>query len=379
MRWRTVAPGMVALLDPAVQALVDAAAPRLVCELEAGPAAIVLLAWQPPPGRIARDDGPVHSFVCSPSVRDRLLAAHPDAPPESLCCLLLEALLDGSIGLDRLLVRQLPLPDADTEPAPVDPVPTALIMAHRGSVDHLRVALRYIAAGADRGLVTRVGLDTGEVEPYRALASSLDRLQFFQGHPAPAGPYVIRQKLAELSPEPFLLFHDSDDLSTSDRLARLRAAFASTDCGLIGCHELLVDEIADEVRAIRYPLDVTAALRDGPHYCLLHPTSMVSRAAFFSAGGFSTDRVISQDTQFHFRAWFHMRMQNLDRFLYVRRKHAASLTTHPATAIGSEFRRAIERPWFPDFEAVKSGRLTLGESTLAAASRPSDHRLVPLA
>ena len=106
---------------------------------------------------------------------------------------------------------------------------------------------------------------------------------------------------------------------------------------------------------------------------------MIRRQAFFAAGGFSTDRIISHDTQFLYRAWFHIRMRNADSFLYIRRIHPKALTAHSATKIGSDFRRAIERPWGPDFEAVKSGRLELSKSTLAAVRTDTGHQLVPLA
>jgi len=378
MKWRAVPPAGVALLDAETEAFFADSERALSGELEGCASAVaILLPWRDAPEYDSRDDGTVHSFLCGEAVLNRLLADHPGAPEDRLCYLLLQAILNGELAAGRLLVRQLPYRDRETVAAGGEGE-SALLMAHRGSPDHLRIALSYLPPPNGSGLKIRVGLDLEDVRDYHSLAARHNRVEFFQGVPAPAGPYVIRQELAELSAEPLFLFHDSDDVSCSDRLSGLRAEMARTDCGLVGCHELQVDEIAGQVRALRYPLDVTGALRAGPHYTLLHGASMIKRQAFFAAGGFSTDRMISHDTQFLYRAWFHIRMRNADRFLYIRRIHPQALTANSATKIGSDFRRAIERPWGPDFEAVKSGKLELSKSTLMAVRTDTGHQLVPL-
>jgi hypothetical protein len=379
MRRRAVAPACVALLDAETEPAFAESERALVAELEGCAAAVaILLPWRVSPSYDSREDGTVHSFFCSEAVLNRLLADHPGAPEDRLCYLLLQAILSGELSVGRLLVRQLPYPDRENAAAGGESA-SALLMAHRGNPDHLRIALSYLPPANGNGLKIRVGLDLEDVEEYHSLAARYHRVEFFQGLPAPAGPYVIRQELAERSEEPLLVFHDSDDVSCSDRLSGLRAEMVRTSCALVGCHELQVDEIAGQVQALRYPLDVTAALHAGPHYTLLHGASMIQREAFFAAGGFSTERMISQDTQFLYRAYFHIRMCNADRFLYIRRIHAKALTKNCATKIGSEFRRAIERPWGPDFEAVKSGRLDLSNSTLAAVRAGTGHQLLPLA
>ena len=88
--------------------------------------------------------------------------------------------------------------------------------------------------------------------------------------------------------------------------------------------------------------------------------------------------MISIDMQFLYRAYFRIRIRNADRFLYIRRRHAAALTVHSATSIHSEHRREIERSWAPDFEAVKSGRLELSQSTLMPVRAATEHALIPL-
>jgi hypothetical protein len=377
MTSRRVGAAMIALLDPATERLFIDSERSLIAELagcEAGVA--ILMPRRHAPEYDSRDDGTVHSFLCGEAILSRVRADHPGVPEDRLCYLLLRAILNGGLAVERLVVRQLPYLDREISETELEGE-SGVLMAHRGSPDHLRVALSYLPRPNGNELKIRVGLDMEDVSEYDSFAAAHQRVEFFQGRPAPAGPYVIRQELAERSQEPLFLFHDSDDISCSDRHSGLRAEMARTGCDLVGCHELQVDEIGGQVRALRYPLDVSGALRAGPHYTLLHGASMIKRQAFFAAGGFSTDRMISHDTQFLYRAWFHIRMRNADQFLYIRRIHAKALTAHAATRIGSEFRRAIERPWGPDFEAIKSGRLQLSQSTLAAIRTDTGHQLVP--
>jgi len=359
-----------AVLDEATEALFESSERVLREELEGSTAGVViLLPWRSAPPDRSRNDGTVHSFLCTEAVRSRLPA---DCPRDRLCYVLLKMILDGELAADRILIRQLPyIPDDDRPPA--EECAAAMLMAHRGSIDHLRVALSNLPAG----LRIRVGLDVEDAGTYQFLAASFPGVEFYTGYPAPVGPYLIRQELAELSPEPVFVFHDSDDVSCSDRMGSLRAEMGATGCDLIGCHELMVDEVAEEVRVFRYPLDVVEALRAGPYYSLLHGTSMIKREAFFAAGGFSTDRMISIDMQFLYRAYFRLRIRNADRFLYIRRRHAGALTVHPATSIRSDQRREIERSWAPDFEAVKMGKLELSKSTLMPVRASVPHELVP--
>lgn len=358
-----------AVLDEVAEPLFESSERALREELEGSAAgvAILLPRRSAPLGR-SRNDGTVHSFFCSEAIRSRLPAG---CPRDRLCYVLLKMILDGELRVDRLLIRQLPYVPDDDRPS-VEESSAALLMAHRGSIDHLRVALSNLPAG----LRIRVGLDVEDDGAYRSLAASFPGVEFYQGYPAPVGPYLIRQELAELSPEPLFVFHDSDDVSCSDRMASLRAEMEATGCDLLGCHELMVDEVAEEVRVFRYPLDVVEALRAGPYYSLLHGTSMIKREAFFAAGGFSTDRMISIDMQFLYRAYFRLRIRNADRFLYIRRRHAGALTVHPATSIRSEQRKEIERSWAPDFEAVKMGKLELSKSTLMPVRASAPHELV---
>ena len=209
---------------------------------------------------------------------------------------------------------------------------SAVVMAHRDSIDNLCAALASLITTDPAPDVIRVGLDVDDVDEYRSVVDAYPGVEFFSCTNPPAGPYVIRQALAYAATEPFIVFHDSDDLSCRDRFHWLRAEMARRGRGLVGSHELRYDLEDRELRASRFPLDVNAALRLEPKHPQLHPTSMVASTDFRRVGGFSTDCIFGNDTQFLLRAHFHMSVRNVDRFLYLRRDRPGSLTNAPKRA-----------------------------------------------
>jgi len=124
--------GQVVVLDPSTAPLFEKYAERVLAEFPGGlRTVVVLVPWQASPDRFQRVDGAVRSFACSPAVHEDLLAIDPACPPEHLCYSLLEAMLNGNIAVDRVVVRQLPFSEHFSSEK-VDPVPASLIMAHRG-------------------------------------------------------------------------------------------------------------------------------------------------------------------------------------------------------------------------------------------------------
>lgn len=321
-------------------------------------------------------DPDVSSLLCTPGMLKQLIALRPDLSPRDACYELLEAILNGDISdVDHIFVRQIP----DTSSGPITAIcsdgPTALLMAHRGRRRHLRIALRYLLRCRGVPLRIRVGLDIDTPAAYDNLIQEHPEVDFFRASPSPAGPFVIRQDLATRSPEPLLAFQDSDDLSCTDRFASLSDEMSSTHCDMIGSHELRVDESRRTVTAVRFPLDVSAALKTGPCHALLHATLMITRSAFFSAGGLSTDQIFASDTQFLLRAFFYLKIRNVDKFLYIRRRHRDSLTAAPATAFGSPLRSRLGRQWSADFEKVKCGELKLEDSSLSTSVTSRQFRI----
>jgi hypothetical protein len=369
----------VLVAGPDVEPLLEASLNGLLGMMEgARRPAVILLPWVAPPEWGMRFDGPVRSFVCGRATFRSLLAREGERAVEGLCFALLDGVMNQRLAVDRLAVRQLgnggiAAPFQSVTGRPV--CPTGLIMAHRGRRLHLRTALRYISRASGVGVRARIGLDEDDPAAYASVAAAYPKAQFFRTVPAGAGPYVVRQELAKRSKEPLLVFHDSDDLSCYDRFVRQQEEIRKTGCDLVGCHEMRVDEMEREVTAIRFPLDVTAALEAQGGHRLWHPTTMVKREAFWSSGGFSTDRKIANDTQFLLRAHFGMRIRNLDGFVYLRRKHRTALTVAPGTALDQPIRQQLAKVWLRDFESVKRGNMRIEESSLWPVEGTTRHRL----
>jgi hypothetical protein len=316
---------------------------------------------------------PATSFLCSAGVFSQYLALRVDCWPQTICFALLRAIADGLITVDRLLVRQLP--ETRQRTLRDSALSKALLMPHRGDPRHLRSALNYLGRTAGNSLSVSVGLDVEDSSECNALVEMYPQVKFFQSRPAPVGPYVIRQELAERSSEPLICLQDSDDLSCYDRFAILSEALAETGCDVIGSHELCLDEIRVMVYPVRYAIDSSAALAVGHCHALLHATLMARRAAFFGCGGLSTHHIVANDTQFMLRAFFTARIRNVDEFLYIRRRHPASLTNAPETVHDNPLRRSLNAQWTADFEAVKRGEMKLEDSSLRTMRRSEPYRM----
>lgn len=383
---------IVALLDDDDDALAVVLAPEdrraglesLAALVEQIPAPagsfVALVARRAPPRHDYRFDGPVASFACGA----RVLSAHAAAlhRPETLCFQVLRGAIDGRSTVECLLARQIPLRRRAAAPLRAPATrhagSVAVLLPHRGSPALLAAALRSIACG-DIGTKVLVGIDGRGTAAYRSLMSRYPAVEFFQSEPAPVGPYAIRHALALRARASHLLFHDSDDVSCRDRVDRLDQAMRRTRASLVGSHELRIDEICECVTAVRFPLDVNAALRVNPHHPMLFPSTLMRRDSYFEVGGLSTDRTFAYDTQFVFRCSFDLRIANVDDFLYIRRRREGSLTTAPATALGTPVRVELLTSWMRDFRAVKAGRMAIDQSSLRVMPRREPYRLASLA
>jgi hypothetical protein len=316
---------------------------------------------------------PISSFLCSSEVFVRFLDSGIDCPAGKLCFAVLRAIANGALEVDRLLVRQVPFLQRRFYGR--ETAAKALVLPHRGDAVFLRAALKYIGKSAGSPPAVRVGLDVGDSAEYGAFPEEYPAAEFFGFSPAPVGPYVIRHELAERSPEPLLTLQDSDDLSCYDRFAALGDALVETGCDIVGSQELCLDEIRSLVQPVRFPLDCNAALALRANHALLHATLMAHRSAFFNTGGLSTDLIIANDTQFLLRAFFHASIRNVDEFLYIRRRHAVSLTNAPETIVDNPLRRRLNYEWTRDFDAIKRGELKLENSLLRRMHRADDWKV----
>ena len=371
---REIASGEVnalAVLSPSTRAVFGET------ELGADIGLTVFLPWQRPPVLgLKFDRHDVQSFCCSVAAIRVLLGRMGDSEGGIgvLCFKLLAEIAQGGLVVGCLVVRQVGRLGGGIESASNgksaaqqdSAMPATIVMAHRGLARHLRAALSRIAAirGPHRRVLVGLDIDALELDSCERVAADFPLVEFFRVRPTPAGPYVVRKNLIDRATDPFIVFHDSDDLSCSDRIEKLMPSFVDPDVGLVGSHELRLDELARRVIAVRYPQDVNGALSVGPAPVQLHPSTIIRREVYQRVGGFSTHVVFSGDTQLLLRAFFHTTVRNVDEFLYVRRKHADALTVRPDTGNGTPARMRTEAPWWSDFARVKAGHRKIEESSL---------------
>ncbi len=340
-------------------AVVDAAtnAVQTVLGCESDDCLAILLERLEPPLWDARDDGPQHFFVCPERTLRRVLDESPGAELEELSYLLLTAALERHWSVRVFNGGSPPIPSA------LPKATVEFIIPHRGSAAHLATCVAG-ATGQQHSCAVSVGLDGYGAQPAEAQRSGLPHHCKVVAYGESVGPYVIRQRLGMESHSDYLAFQDSDDYSTVDRIARQLHYAAGTQAEIVGCHELRLDTLAREVKAIRFPLDVNASLQQWKHFAQLFPTTLVSRSWFQRVGGLSTFERFGLDFQFLLRSHFNARILNLDEFCYVRRLRAESLTTSPATGLNCDRRVRLRQAWARDFQLVKAGELELSKSSL---------------
>jgi hypothetical protein len=175
------------------------------------------------------------------------------------------------------------------------------------------------------------------------------------------GPYRLIQQVMEDTHYDAYLFQDADDWSAPDRLELLLDGAERTGAELIGTQEMRVFCDEPEAVPIEWPLDVNACFAERPTaFPLLHPTSLVSRDAVMAVGGFATGLRFGGDAEFLRRVHHIARVVNVPAHGYYRRIRQNSLTTAPATRIGSPVRKQIMEMTFEranrNAELVASGR-----------------------
>jgi hypothetical protein len=319
---------------------------------------VVFVQKREPPRVIYREDPPVDA-VLAPAVtfRDAVICAR---DPDHAAYVVMSAVL-GAAGVRQLLIRTIAAPEQPERLAPAAPV--TMLIPHRGPLEMLDVCMHYVDHQSVRCEKAQVYFDEELSDQHKDWLAKNPTVEAYRSSCPGAGPYPGRQHLASEARTPWVMFQDSDDAPCADRVARLSEAFSEGD--LVGSHEVRLDDFREIVYPVRYPLDVNAALAREAGHALLHPTSMVRKAAFVRSGGFSTCRVMGSDTQFLLRAHFSMRIRNLDAFLYVKRDRAGSLTRSPATALGCPERLRLDQLWVDAFFRICDDQASLGETALA--------------
>jgi len=243
------------------------------------------------------------------------------------------------------------------------------IIPHKGPLFMLETCLKSVGESRGGADVVSVCFDEETTDAHHELAERFPWVEFYRSRPHSIGPYVSRERFLRSGAAPLVVFQDSDDAPTVSRRRMLISKLLETDADLIGSHEIHVNEIWRQVHAVRYPVNVSAALAASEGHTLLLPTSAGRREAIKAAGGFSTNRTFNSDLEFVFRAFFFLKLRNVDEFLYIRRVRAGSLTQAPETGILSPAREAHSAALRNDLGRIKRKELTLEESALRTQHR----------
>jgi hypothetical protein len=364
---------MFGVVHHSVRPLLNAALARHR-EPRTAPRVTLIVASREAPANDRRREDPVFSFLASVDLLQRVELA--ERPVQTWSFELMYAVLAGvRFNVDVQIVHK---PDAP------QPVPTPLcdfdvIIPHRGIERHLRLCVDSVRRQRVKGRIS-VALDQ-EVRCVKFLhdVNADSAVHVFQCFPHPVGPYVARHRLGHAATAEFIAWQDSDDASLPTRLRTLADAANKYGAGLVGSHELEIDETKRQVVALRYPLDVNAALdRIGAGHQLLFPMTIVRREVFAAVGGLSTNRIFSLDVNFWLAATQHTRAINVDEFLYLRRRRPGSLTRRPDLGSHSEVRKALRAKREADYLAIRAGTLRIEDSSLALRHRDEPVEIRPL-
>jgi hypothetical protein len=323
---------------------------------------VILTPRKNAPVYTASEDEFVYSFSCKTRLFKRLLkklqSEKASNSNELLFDLLEQHMLEETNESD-IFIRQIPICE-DYEGSNIK---GDVIIPHRG--DNRQLYRVLLSLEQVDGLSIYVGIDQDLTASLQQIIERFPRAKFYFFNPSPVGPYVIRNRLIKRSAQQIQFFHDSDDLSSRDRFEKISRHMNNTNSELCGSHELRLDYYTRKVQAIRFPKDAREALRTGPWFPLLHPSSAINKNSFYECGTLSEERIFGNDTKFLLNSYFILQqINNVDEFLYIKKKHPGSLTTAEKTKLGSPLRKELLHMWNTDFEYVKNGRLNLEDSSL---------------
>jgi hypothetical protein len=284
-------------------------------------------------------------------------------------------------NLEQILVHQIKHPNPLINKA-VHPIENAeVIIPHRGNLEDLadlETALWYLEQQQVKPRKISVCFDEFVSEHHFKIVDEHNEARFFVNFPSGVGPYPSRDALARTTEEEVIIFHDSDDISTINRIGILTDVLKNDKWDAVGSHELRVNKIEKRIEAIRFPLDVIEVQNKQNAHAIFFPTTAIKKTAYLKTGGLSTIRKHSSDSQFYRRAHFFLNIKNVDEFLYIRIKRENSLTTASSTALGTTVRLRLNQQWKTDFLKIQNRNISLLESTLFDEYNVAEIDLVPL-
>jgi hypothetical protein len=176
------------------------------------------------------------------------------------------------------------------------------------------------------------------------------------------GPYRLLQQIFDRTDYDGFLLQDSDDWSSSDRLALLLEEAQRTGAAVLGTQvlEILCAQNNQE-RLVWFPPDANAAYDVDPtgHH-MMFGTALISREVIHHVGGLASGLRYGADSEFFRRARHIARMANIQHICYFRRRHSSALTERPDTGLQSPARQRLQRDLKKraraDAEAVRRGQ-----------------------
>ncbi len=271
------------------------------------PFARLLIKYEVAPQYHIRQDGFVRSCIVPASL---IKAAH--LPPvtqgaaQQIYRVIYDYLKSGtSHNLEAVQVGKAPVAES-TVAYREALAKAAVIMPHKGPLHLLKRSLNNLQHCADLPAHIRICFDDNSYKTGLAqtIPAALTGARLYRNEPLHCGPYPPRHYAIADNEDEFLYFCDSDDVPTINRFQVQQQELLEKGLDLIGSHELRVNEFNRKIEIHRFPLEVNAALAYGNFHPLLHPTSMIRRAAYDKTGGFSTDIKFGNDSQLLLRAYF---------------------------------------------------------------------------
>ena len=359
---------MFGLIDDTTRPLLETAMARHRATRRQGRRLTVIVAPASPPLTARREEPPIFSFLASQDIGRELVLSGQST--DQWCYAAMSRAANGARSTTAIAIvhkTDAPHPvigDGDCE----------AILSHRGPERHLRLCVESLLEQT-MPVEIIVCIDQKYSCP-RFLADIADKpqVQAYQVSPFPAGPYAAYHIFGCRSRARYLARQDTDDLALPHRLAVLTRALADCGAGMVGSHEIQINEITRQVETMRYPLDVNEALRrEGAlNHQIMPRNSVWTRDTFIAAGGYSTERVFGHDVDFWTRAVAKRRGINIDEFLYVRRRHARSLTTRDDVGRDSELRHGVRRQRALALASILSGKKKIEDTSLSVRHRVGD-------
>ena len=163
--------------------------------------------------------------------------------------------LNKETGIEQVLVHQMGHPNPTIAKTLEQKASAEVIMPHLGDLNDLESALWHL--NNQNVIPNRVSVcfDEPITDNHFELTDNHNANHFFANFPSQVGPYVSRDILARGSEAEVIVFHDSDDISTLDRVAILTDTLNNQDWDAVGSHELRISKVEKIIQAVRFPVD----------------------------------------------------------------------------------------------------------------------------